>query len=551
VGDLFEQAIYVKATKMMTRKKGVKYISRLSASAITLVLLTFIVIFAEVLMTGLIWLYFYEKPSPQKTAEGSEWKRHRADKMFLPDGTLHLVYWLDTQSHDDFEQTEITDVNGNILWQGIYKERPFEYLTWASLPGFFHEQQMRFIFSLTPDLSGVLEVPVRAGQDVNEVWRYDFEAQVFAGYEIEDGLIGYLGAGGFVNSKAQMQPLGDFNGLAAWTDENPSSVLMLWWTKRQIYQIDFRSREVETIFESTQSDINFIDWHNWRPQNPKDQSDSGIRYRPLIDCRTKDGKHNLIMREPNQILTVDLPEQRRNNADFTATSEAIFVQYREKNYNPPESPELVKKYNLEYNSKPQPHSVQLYKVVDEGKLALVNRFDWTKPVPDLNSMRPRGLDQWEIYQKWMSKTSPPMFDLLWYLFGDALDKLRSEGTGMMREYADMIMQFRPGRIKFMEYEQNRGNWSPGNYLLSAVMMVFALWHGWARRTSWVKLILWLIIVGAFNLAGLLTYLGLNHTPVIKCPICGKKRGLESLACIRCGSNLPIPQRRPTDLISAS
>jgi len=39
----------------------------------------------------------------------------------------------------------------------------------------------------------------------------------------------------------------------------------------------------------------------------------------------------------------------------------------------------------------------------------------------------------------------------------------------------------------------------------------------ARRTSWGKLILWLIIVGAFNLAGLLTYLGLNHTPGNKMP----------------------------------
>ena len=84
-----------------------------------------------------------------------------------------------------------------------------------------------------------------------------------------------------------------------------------------------------------------------------------------------------------------------------------------------------------------------------------------------------------------------------------------------------------------------------------MMMAFALWHGWARRTSWVKLILWLIIVGAFNLAGLLTYLALNHTPVIKCPACGKKRGLEMNNCSQCGRPLPIPQRKPTDLIMAN
>jgi hypothetical protein len=102
-------------------------------------------------------------------------------------------------------------------------------------------------------------------------------------------------------------------------------------------------------------------------------------------------------------------------------------------------------------------------------------------------------------------------------------------------YVKLIMELRP-RYSFF------------NYLLSAAMMAFALWHGLARRTSWIKLVLWLIIVGAFNLAGLLTYLALNHTPVIKCPICGKKRGLEEPNCIRCGNPLPIPQRRPTDLI---
>ena len=534
----------------MTRKKGIEYISRLSTSAITLVLLTFIVIFAQVLMTGLIWLYFYEKPSPRKITEGPQWKTHRADKMFLPDGTLHLVQWVDMQHHDDFAKEEIIDVSGNTIWQGIHREQPFEYLAWASRPMLFDEQQMRGISLLTPELSGVLEVPVRAGQEVSELWRYDFEAQVFAGYEVEGGLIGYLGAGGFVNSKAQMQPLGDFNGLTSWTDEDPSSVVMLWWTKRQIYQIDFRSRKVEMIFDSGQSNIESIQWQNWRPPNPKGLSATGIKYRPLIDCRTKDKKHHLILREPNQVLTVDLPEQWRDNADFTATSETIFVKYRERNYNPPKSFKFAEQYELEYNSKPQPHSVQLYKVVDDGKLALVNRFDWTRPVPDSNSLRPRTVDHWEIYQKWMSKTSPPMFDLLWYLFGDSIDKLRREGTGMMREYAGVIMQFRPSHTEFMQYEQYQGNWSPANYLLSAVMMVFALWHGWARRTSWVKLVSWLFIVGLFNLAGLLTYLALNYTPVIKCPICGKKRGLETLNCVRCGGALPKPQRKPTDLIFA-
>jgi hypothetical protein len=245
---------------------------------------------------------------------------------------------------------------------------------------------------------------------------------------------------------------------------------------------------------------------------------------------------------------VETPEQWPLKVPFIATSNAVFLEYREGNPNPPKSQKLMKQYWQEYSSKSQPQSIQLYKVIDDSKLELVNRFDWTKPVIDPNSVRARTIDRWEIYHKWTSKTSPPAFDLLWYLFDDALNKLRSEGRGMMREYADMIIQLRPSRIGLIQYQQN---WSSANCLLSAVMIGFALWHGWPRRTSWGKLILWLIIVGSFNLAGLLTYLALNHTPVIKCPACGKKRGLEMDNCAQCGSPLPIPQRKPTDLIMAN
>jgi len=66
---------------------------------------------------------------------------------------------------------------------------------------------------LTPDLPGVPEVSVRIEGEVKEVWQYDFEAEVFAGYEVGGGLIGYIGANGFVGSKAQTQPLGNLRSL--------------------------------------------------------------------------------------------------------------------------------------------------------------------------------------------------------------------------------------------------------------------------------------------------------------------------------------------------
>ena len=250
------------------------------------------------------------------------------------------------------------------------------------------------------------------------------------------------------------------------------------------------------------------------------------------------------MREPNQVIAMELPEQLqepnqifwqwRYNSDFTATDKAIFVQYRDTNFNPPKSQKLMGLYQWEYNSKPQPQSIQLYKVIDDGKLELVNQLDWTKPVVQTS----QTLNPEYKFPKWITNVSPTVFDLLWALYGDSLDKFRTDGIGMMRGYATIITGFRPLHSSL-------------NYVLSVMMMAFALWHGWARRTSWARLILWLIIVGAFNLAGLLTYLALNHTPVIKCPACGKKRGLEMDNCSQCGSPLPIPQRKPTDLITAN
>ena len=87
-----------------------------------------------------------------------------------------------------------------------------------------------------------------------------------------------------------------------------------------------------------------------------------------------------------------------------------------------------------------------------------------------------------------------------------------------------------------------------NWLIIIAMAGFAFMHAWPRRTSRPKLIFWLLFILAFNLAGLLTYLALNHTPIIKCPACGRRRGLGKVNCAQCGAELPAPKRRKLDLI---
>jgi hypothetical protein len=79
-----------------------------------------------------------------------------------------------------------------------------------------------------------------------------------------------------------------------------------------------------------------------------------------------------------------------------------------------------------------------------------------------------------------------------------------------------------------------------------LMTAIAFLHAWPRRTHWAALTGWMILVAAFNLAGLLTYLALNHTAVIRCPSCNKRRGLTRPNCPACRQPLPTPPPRDCD-----
>jgi hypothetical protein len=520
----------------MNKRNFLAIITRPAESVITLILCVFLVVFVELIVMGVLWLYTYQKPAPPKISSEQKHEIGNAGKRFLPDGTLNLVYPTAANINVGLSNNEITDTNGQVLWQGPRNECPFKYLDWSIPPASFSEWQMRNLSSLTPDLSSALEVPVWGDRTVQDVWRYDPENEVFKGYNLETGPLGFLAANGFVNPAGRPMPFGRFKSFASWTDENPSSVLMLWQTARQIYQIDFLNRTAELLFESEHADINSIQWHQWREKKPAESSESAIRYRPLLCCLTADNKYHVILQDPNQTLTFDKPQQWQNNRiEFTATTDNVFVEYTDTNYNPPELHHLKEEYTREYSRTPQPYSIQLYKVASDGQLRLVNRFDWIRPKSGEKSLFSE--DRLRVFQNWVRKASPPAFDLLAFLFEDGLNTLAYEKPDlpMTRAYAQLILVWKPDMNLL-------------SYILTSVLLAIALWHGWARRTSWAKLSCWLVIIALFGVAGLLTYLALNFTPIIKCPVCGKKRGLESPNCVRCGSGLPVPKRKPTDLI---
>jgi hypothetical protein len=125
--------------------------------------------------------------------------------------------------------------------------------------------------------------------------------------------------------------------------------------------------------------------------------------------------------------------------------------------------------------------------------------------------------------------SPPIFHTLNKVIEnipiDLENYFPDDKEGLVKGYVEMIKTFYPHKLVIC-------------LGISFIMMLITVWHGWARKNNRVSLVLWAILVGFFNLAGLLTYLAMNHTPTIKCSACGKKRNLERPDCIRCGANLP-------------
>jgi len=232
-------------------------------------------------------------------------KIRNSAKQFLPDGTIHLVYThrdFPTFSADDQKQQEVYDANGNLLWSGLEKDRPYEYLSWSRVGlGYregFDEQRMKQIHMITPEFSRSLEIPVRSREKTEQVWRYDPGRQLFVGYRVDGGNIGYIGSTGFTDSKSQAKPFGRFKLFTAWCPQDSFSPTLLWQTSRRVYEINFEKRQVQLIFESFESNIKQIALHKWRAIRPETPQDSKIPYRPLIKClteakasRTKDGSN--------------------------------------------------------------------------------------------------------------------------------------------------------------------------------------------------------------------------------------------------------------------
>ncbi len=395
---------------------------------------------------------------------------------------------------------------------------------------------------ITPELSRSIQVPVRSKKKTLQVWQYNWEKGYFKGYTPNGRKPGYLGSTGFTQSNAES--LGTLKDFTAWCPEDSYSPTLLWQTKRKIYRINFEKQQFKLLFESPDSDIEITGWQKQQFSTEETSKPPHQTTLPAIQCRTEDGKLYLITLDPEKTLEINLPKDQPKETypwqQLSATKAGIFLKNRgNSRYIPKEvwgSIKLIEQWRAKIRKEPSQHWVELYKVDNQGDLELIKRYDWTEP-PEKNLNPSVKHTMAKTIQHYVRIVSPTLYDLPWKIYGMSIQKLYRENT-FSASLLRATYQIRP-------------NSSILSWILTALMTSLVILHAWPRRTTWHRLIFWTIFTLAFNLAGLLTYLALNHTTVIKCKACGKRRGLERTDCIRCTAELPNPQKRETNLILQS
>jgi hypothetical protein len=530
----------------MKKEGALRHLAVISRIFMTVLILLIMVAIGQLIIGEMLFAHYYAAREQQEEHKADARMRiATSQKCFLPDGSIQLISRRGySRAGTGYRKLQIYDVNDNLVWEGIQKDVPYEYLEWAqNLRNSCSDEQMRELKIITSEFSRNLDIPVNSEKRTEEVWRYDEQKDFFVGYRYRQGggKIGYISSAGFTELKSEAKPFGKFKLFSSWVPQNSFSPILLWQTEHRFYQINFEERTVTLIFESTEPEIVFLRALSWPNPPPGNKENSSIDYRPLIHCLTNDGKHWLIMWEPEQRLTVVLPDELRSRyVSLTATKDNIFLRHEGRKLWPAlnyrQSPKQFHEYMREYRSKDRKEWVELYKV-DDGQLELVNRFDWIRPAMPLTDVIQ---EKATTPHRFVTTSSPPFYSVIWWIFHDKLVELTLyQGYRGSGEFTREIVELIRWSVPSIWY------W---NWIVSVAMVSIAFWHGWSRRTLPARLIAWLVFVGAFNIAGLLTYLALNHATVIKCHKRGKSRGLEQEQCIRCGAELPVPRQGKLDLM---
>jgi len=507
--------------------KKICYLCRVFMITLLLLLVLIFIHFCVLEASGLFLIrkdFSYRESQSQTKPLDRQRRIERSFRLFLPDGTVHLVY-SDHQLPEN-QQARIYDLNDNILWQGNEEELPEKYLKWPGMSGrYLHTYALRRLRAIYPDPRRSIIVPVPRGKDLQSLWRYEDSGGYFAGFDLDGNRIGFFGSAGFAREKSRIKPLERPNSLITWIPSQGGGPIMLWQTEHSIYQIDFGKQVVDVLLQLPDKKIIKIEIQGWMELAPdSDTFQVSEEYRPMILCRTEENDHFAILRDPAEVIQINIPgDSQVRISNVTATREKIYMRAFDTGLNPPKeitrNSDAYIKWIQERRKEPIELAEELYQVDSDSHITLLNKFEWTRQPTQ------HGVDHREKLQRLLSKTSPAFYDIFGGFFYRFFRRPLNYYEQDFYQLFTMFLQFAP-------------SYNPVSYLLSVLMAGIVFLHAWPRRTSLASLIGWIVFALLFNIVGLLVYLALNYTPTIQCRKCNKRRGLNSPQCPRCGEDLP-------------
>ena len=529
------------------------YISVSAMAVMTLITLLIAVMILQAIIMGTVSIfmpqYWYQRDEPELTeAQEQRWRINDMKKEFLVDGTIHLIHTTEEGPYrwDKERQIEVYDINNNLLWAGGQEHNPYTYLQWPDYRGGSQDlaagymAEMRMI---TPQLSQTLMIPViNFEREILQRWRYEPGTDYFIGFDSEGRKIGYAGSNGFKELQNEAKPFGELKYMTACQAEDSPSPQLLWHAENRLYKINFEKATVEAIVDLQDDIIERIALTNWAGIEPQKSE-----YHPQMHVLTEKSKHILLLKTPDQKLTINIPKEWRDDIGrgrdirIVALNDKIYLQHYGTDMEPPPRDfRLVGKWREQERAKSRKMWIELHELGGGGNLKLVNRFEWIRP-PLVERMASNEWDDmFSRVRNYVTMVSPPVYNITWL----CLLRWSSAEYGFYRNW---VQPYRNMAEIIQELQSAKMSW---NWAIGGLLLCATFWHAWPRRITKAKLISWLILVALFNLAGFLTYLALNHTTVIRCAACGKKRGLQRPDCPTCKALLPTPERRETDLIFA-
>ena len=469
--------------------------------------------------------FSYRAPQSQTKPLDRQRRIERSFRLFLPDGTVHLVY--SDGKLPENQRIRIYDLNDNLLWQGNEEELPEKYLKWPGTSSrYLHTYTLRNRHAIYPDPRRSIVVPVLRGKDIESLWRYEDSGGYFAGFDLDDNRIGFFSSAGFVQEQSRIKTLEQPKSLITWIPVQGGGPIMLWQTEHSIYQIDFGKQVIDLLLQLTDKKIRTMEIQGWMELTPDSKMfQVSEEYRPMILCSTEENSHFVILRDPAEVIQINMPEESQARiSNVTATCEKIYMRAIDYGLNPPK--EIARNYKAyvkwiqERRKAPIEIAEELYEVDSDGHITLLNKFEWIRQ-PTQSRVNPK-----EKYRKFLSKTSPAIYDIFGGFFYRFYRRPLYNYDQDIYQLFTMFLQFVP-------------SYNPVSYLLSVLMAGIVFFHAWPRRTSLASLIGWIVLAALFNIVGLLVYLALNYTPTIQCHKCNKRRGLNWPQCPRCGGDLSV------------